>query len=66
MATTKQGSGFRRRTVPGEKVEIAEGPLRGVTGTVIERDRESVLLWLDRGIYARVQEVFLRRIERRW
>jgi transcription antitermination factor NusG len=68
MAMTNHDSGLqkRRQSVPGEKVEIIEGPLQGVRATVIERDGESVLLWLDRGMYARVHEVFLNRIDCRW
>jgi transcription antitermination factor NusG len=68
MAATNQGSGLRKRRpkAPGEKVEIIEGPLQGMCGTVIEQDGESVLLWLDRGMYARVHELFLKGMDRRW
>ena len=45
---------------------IIEGPFQELCGTVIEQDGETVLLWLDRGLYARVHEIFLDRIESRW
>ena len=65
---TNHGSGLqkRRKLLPGEKVTVIEGPFQELRGTVIEQNGETVLLWLDRGLYARVHEIFLDRIESRW
>jgi ribosomal protein L24 len=69
MSTESTGSGLKKRQhcIPGEKVVVTSGPMEGQCGTVIEHDEaDCVLIWLDRGVYARVHEVFLERIVRRW
>lgn len=69
MSIAGSGSGLkkRRKCIPGEKVVLTTGPLEGQSGTVIEQDdADRVLVWLERGVYARIHEIFVERIVRRW
>lgn len=67
MASSGSGLKKRQPAIPGEKVVLTSGPLQGQIGTVIEQDAsDRVLIWLDRGIYARVHQLFTERIARRW
>jgi hypothetical protein len=65
--SSSSGLKKRKKAIPGEKVVLVSGPMEGQVGTVIEQDASDlVLIWMDRGLYARVHEVFTERIERRW